>query len=183
MLYQLNVRLKEIKQNDRDFGGIGMFLFGDIMQLRPVQARYIFQMPKNEKFALSYVARSLWEQFKVVELKHNHRQGEDGEYADILNRVRFAKYTETDIELLKARNSVLLPARAVHLFATNAEVNHYNEQRLSEMEEEDVELPAINIHPTITSYQSYVSRNGTVHDTPLLSVVKLKKKRRDNHNI
>ncbi len=55
MLYQLNMRLKEIKQNDRDFGGVAVFLFGDIMQLRPVQARYIFQTPKNEKFALCYL--------------------------------------------------------------------------------------------------------------------------------
>jgi ATP-dependent exoDNAse (exonuclease V) alpha subunit len=47
MLYQLNLWLKEIKQNDKDFG--------DLMQLRPVQARYIFQTPKNEKFALSHV--------------------------------------------------------------------------------------------------------------------------------
>ena len=178
MLYQLNMRLKEIKQNDRDFGGVAVFLFGDIMQLRPVQARYIFQTPKNEKFALCYLLRSLWHQFNVVELKRNHRQGEDGEYADILNRIRFGMCTEMDIELLKARNSVSLPVEAVHLFATNVEVNHYNERRLNEMKEAAVELSAVNIHPTITSYEPHVSRNGTVHDTPLLAVVKLKKNAR-----
>ncbi len=63
-----------------------------------------------------------------MELKRNHRQGEDGEYADILNRIRFGTCTEMDIELLKARNSVSLPVEAVHLFATNVEVNHYNER-------------------------------------------------------
>ena len=119
MLYQLNLRLKEIKQNDKDFGRLAVLLFGDLMQLRPVQARYIFQAPKNEKFALSHVVRSLWENFKVVELRHNHRQGEDGEYADILNRIRFGKHTEKDIELLRSRNSSSLPVEAVHLFSTN----------------------------------------------------------------
>ena len=170
MLYQLNLRLKEIKQNDKDFGGL--------MQLRAVQARYIFQTPKNEKFALSHVVRSLWENLKVVELRHNHIQGEDGEYADILNRIRFGKHTEKDIELLRSRNSSSLPVEAVHLFGTNAEVNRFNEQRLNEIEGEVIELTAINIHPMIISYQPHINKDGSINDTPLLSVFKLKENSR-----
>ena len=88
MLYQLNLRLQEIKQNKNDFGGISVLLFGDIMQLRPVKARWIFDEPSNPQFALSYSVRSLWELFQVVELKIDHRQGDDHDYADLLNRVR-----------------------------------------------------------------------------------------------
>ena len=32
MLYQLNLRLQEIKQNKKDFGGVSILLFGDLMQ-------------------------------------------------------------------------------------------------------------------------------------------------------
>ena len=54
----------------------------------------------------------------------------------------------------------------------HAEVNNFNEQRLDEMEGRLIELPVINIHPTIESYKPHVSKG--VHESPLLSIVKLK---------
>ena len=48
MLYQLDLRLKEVKVKPHlDFGGVSIFLFGDILQLRPVKAMYIMQEPKS----------------------------------------------------------------------------------------------------------------------------------------
>ena len=50
MLYQLDLRLREIKQRpDLPFGGVSVMLLGDILQLRPVLGRFVFQMPKCEK--------------------------------------------------------------------------------------------------------------------------------------
>ena len=109
----------------------------------------------------------------LQELQQNHRQGKDVVYADILNRIRFANHTENDMELLRARVSQSLPVEAIHLFGTNAEVNNFNEQRLDEMEGKLIELPGINIHPTIESYKPHVSKDGRVHESPLLSIVKL----------
>ena len=44
MFYQLDLRLRELKQRpDTPFGGCAVFLFGDILQLRPVKGRYIFE--------------------------------------------------------------------------------------------------------------------------------------------
>ena len=42
-LYQLQLRLCEIKQNDSAFGNICVILFGDLMQLKPIKGKYIFQ--------------------------------------------------------------------------------------------------------------------------------------------
>ena len=40
MLYQLDMRLREVKEKpDLDFGGVAVFMFGDILQLRPVKAK------------------------------------------------------------------------------------------------------------------------------------------------
>ena len=64
-----------------------MFLFGDILQLRPVKAVYIFEEPKCENFQLTFLLDTLWDKFDVVMLITNNRQGEDKEYADILNRI------------------------------------------------------------------------------------------------
>ena len=67
---------------------------------------------------------------------------------------------------------------AIHLFGTNAEINNFNEQRLDEIEGKLIELPAININPTIESYKPHVSKDGRVHESLLLSIVKLKKNAR-----
>ena len=89
MLYQLDLRMKEIKQRtDLPFGGVAIFMFGDILQLRPVRAKYIFEEPLSDSHSLAHLADPLWEKFDVVMLIKNHRQGEDKEYADILNRLR-----------------------------------------------------------------------------------------------
>ena len=44
-LYQLDKRLREITQKPgKLFGGVSVFWFGDIMQLKPCKGRYIFLM-------------------------------------------------------------------------------------------------------------------------------------------
>ena len=45
-MYKLDLKLREIKANlrtgdgDKPFGGIAIFFFGDIMQLKPVRSKY-----------------------------------------------------------------------------------------------------------------------------------------------
>merc|ERR1711884_226429 len=59
LLYQLDLRLKEIKQSQSMFGGVSVILLGDLMQLRPVMANWIFDGPKNKKFRLSHAIQPL----------------------------------------------------------------------------------------------------------------------------
>ena len=42
MLYMIHRRLQEIMQSQELFGGVSVLLFGDMMQLRPVNASWIF---------------------------------------------------------------------------------------------------------------------------------------------
>ena len=88
------------------FGGVSVFLFGDILQLKPVKGRYIFEQPISESFLLAFLTGSLWKKFDVVILKHNHRQGEDKEYADILNRLRIGEVTEEDVKILEPESDL-----------------------------------------------------------------------------
>ena len=102
MLYQLDLRLQEIKERiGIPFGGVSIFCFGDIMQLQPVCGRYIFDRPQNSAYHLTFELDSLWQKFRVLNLELNHRQGKDKLYADMLNRVREAKHTKEDIDKLK----------------------------------------------------------------------------------
>ena len=71
MLYLMHLRLCEIKQVDQDFGGVKVFLFGDLAQLKPVLGCYTFARPSNPDFRLSYGdgTDSLWRRFKVINLE------------------------------------------------------------------------------------------------------------------
>ena len=174
-VYQINLRLQELKQNHLDFGGVAVILFGDLMQLKPVQGRYIFEEPKNASHNLSCVTRSLWRQFQVVDLRFNHRQGEDGIYADLLNRIRFGKPTENDIQILMERHTDDPPMDGLHLFAMNKDVNMFNENKLNEIDGDVVALEASCIHPTIKDYKPQISSDGTtIKDAPFLYKLKLK---------
>ena len=89
MLYQLDLRLKELKEvDDVPFGGVAVFLFGDLLQLRPTAAKFIFEEPSNEQFLIADAIEPLWGKFEVINLVKNHRQGSDKEYGDIMNRMR-----------------------------------------------------------------------------------------------
>ena len=103
MLYNLDLRLREITMVDTVFGGLSVLVFGDLYQLQPVKARYVFEEPTNKEHALAYTLRDLWKLFTAVNLEENHRQGEDKIYGDLLNRVRTGDHTEEDIALLQTR--------------------------------------------------------------------------------
>merc|ERR1719239_353870 len=103
MLYNLDLRLREITMVDTVFGGVSVFVLGDLYQLQPVKARYVFEPPTNKEHALAHTLRDLWKLFTVINLEENHRQGEDKIYGDLLNRVRTGDHTEEDIALLQTR--------------------------------------------------------------------------------
>ena len=67
-LYQLHMRLVEITQNEKNFGGISVLLFGDLMQLKPI-GRWIFDQPKSSECWDYHAISPLWEAFEPHELK------------------------------------------------------------------------------------------------------------------
>lgn len=175
LLYQLNLRLQEIKQNQDYFGGIAVLLFGDLLQLRPVQANFIFEVPKCKQFQLSHEINPLWDLFQPFELLHNHRQGGDKTYADILNRVRFGKQTAEDVAVLQSKVTSEFPPNAMYVFGTRSAVDELNMQKLTALPEKPETLKAIHIHPHKKDYRPFISdKDGTVNDTPFLDELNLK---------
>ena len=178
-LYQLDLRLREVKQQPKLlFGGVSVFVFGDILQLRPVQARYIFEEPASQSFNLAFLTDPLWQKFEVVLLRHNHRQGEDGEYANILNRIRMAEIREEDVKLLETRirplNHQDIPKDALVISCTNAEVNKINEEKLADIDETLHTFTAINRTRTSKSLKPRTDAGGAIKGTPLQRSLKLK---------
>ena len=130
-------------QPEKLFGGLAVFFFGDIMQLPPVSARMVFQQPKCPDYKLNFQLKPHWKEFSTITLEKNHRQDEDREYADLLNRLRVGKQTEEDINLLNSRvQSEGHPDLngATYISCTNEMVIQQNNVRLNELTTELIEI-------------------------------------------
>ena len=181
MFYQIDVRLQEIKQKiGVPFGGVAVFLFGDILQLRPTTSKkFIFQAPSNDKYRLSFNSESLFgELFEKHFLSFNHRQGEDYEYSEILNRIRFGKLSPDDCRILETRvfqeGDPEIPKDALYIAALNDEVNEYNKSRLNDIPGEVIKFDTVILNKTGAMRKPTLTNAGEVRNTPLQAYLRLK---------
>lgn len=132
--------LRHIRNNENPFGGIQVIMFGDMLQLPPVQAeqnKYFFE---TEAFAFG--------NFKSIVLNKIYRQN-DKQFIDVLNRIRIGKQTQSDIDWLNKRdtsdkvNYALLDTTC--LYPTNDEANKLNEYRLNQLDGELYEFMAEDV--------------------------------------
>ena len=132
MFYKIDLRIREITQMGVPLGNVATFVLGDLMQMCPISGRYIFLPPRNQQFFLTHEMDPLWKKFEVINLEINHRQGEDKDYADMLNRIRVGKETSEDIDKLKQRvrnadnEDIKREKDALFIFGTNKKVNQMN---------------------------------------------------------
>ena len=173
MFYKIDMRLREITQRGVPFGNVAIFVLGDLLQMRPISGRYIFCEPSNSQFSLVNDIDPLWKKFQCINLEINHRQGEDKDYADMLNRIRIGEETPKDIEKLKERvrkadhNDIKQNQDALFIFGTNSKVNAMNNKRLKALKGEEYTVEAITIHKTIKNFNPPEGKGGEVHKTSL----------------
>ena len=179
LLYQLDFRLKkDIFQNSLTYSGLACIILGDLMQIRPPGARHVFLSPQNPRLQILHKLDPLWEKFKVILLKTNHRQGEDKKYADILNRIRVGEQTKEDIRALNTRvfprDSSLIPKDALVITGENKIVNRFNNEKLNELPGELFEFNAQVFSNTRGAFVPKLDNAGQVKGTPLQYLLKLK---------
>ena len=182
MLYQIHFRLsRDIFQNNLPFGGVSLVVLGDLMQLRPVTGNFVFALTSNHKLRGSQLIDNLWEKFEVITLKTNHRQGENKQYAEFLERVRFGRFTEDDKMLLRtrvfSRDDKSLPIKdALMVSGTNMVVNKWNIDRLNELPNSSrlVTLQALVRNDTQGIFVPPLV-NGIIKGSPLVYDLRLKK--------
>ncbi len=123
---------------DCPFGGVQMIFVGDLYQLPPV-----VRQENEEDFARLYdtpfffSARCLKEtEFSVVELDTIYRQ-KDGEFVELLNRIRTSEVTDTDIDTLHQRYDPSYQPKGkgffINLTTTNRKADEINAHHLASL--------------------------------------------------
>ena len=176
MLYRLNLRLCEIFMSDDYFGGKIVIFVGHVLQLKPVQARCIFAFPSCKKYVPLHSSDPLWEKFKVIVLKTNHRQGSETDWCQILNRASVGELTEEDKEILETRRIRHHPdvdfSNAWHVYYPNKEVKAHNMKKLSELQGAPTQIGAKTSYPK--GYTPVIKEWGTIDDTQFEKVLEIK---------
>ena len=183
MLYDLDQRLQKITHKPHvPFGGVAIIVFGDMMQLKPCKGKWIFQPPSSQTSNLLDLAgSSLWPMFDCIDLEINHRQGEDGDYAELLNRVRVGRQTTQDLNLLRTRVRPAghpdLEEAVLYIGCTKKFVTKKNEEYIKKHPGEMFTLKAVNILETKKGpFKPKVdSDSGTIGSTAFKDVIKVKK--------
>ena len=180
MFYKIDLRIREITQMGVPLGNVAIFVLGDLMQMCPISGRYIFLAPRNQQFFLTHEMDPLWKKFEVINLEINHRQGEDKDYANMLNRIRVGKETSEDIDELKQRvrnadhEDIKREKDAMFIFGTNKKVNQMNNKRLKALKGEEHLIMAICLHKTIKNFNPPEGKAGEVHKTPFQKELRIK---------
>ena len=140
MLSKIDKRLRQATGRcETPFGGLSVILVGDSAQLAPVCATPLYDTSNAPHCNEGKVVYTLFE--KVVQLTEKKRQTFDPNDIDqiafttALDNIRAGQCNERDWEFLKTRslshNDYSLFRSAVHLFATNREVDEHNIRALN----------------------------------------------------
>lgn len=122
----INLCLRKIKGFSKPFGGISIIAIGDLFQLKPVLDSWIFN---DLNIDYGPLVSNLWkDHFSLFELDEIMRQKDDCMFADILNRFREGKQTQSDMTVLQSciKCDENIPSVLPRLFTTRKEVYLYN---------------------------------------------------------
>jgi ATP-dependent DNA helicase PIF1 len=125
------------RENDKPFGGVKVIVFGDLLQLPPVEDQswladiYVHQKYGGNPFFIASEAFQKAE-FLKIELSEIRRQV-DQHFIEILNRVRTADIQDGDLEWLNARSLRPTSDQPLRIFTMNKSVRFFNLDRLKQL--------------------------------------------------
>ena len=182
-LYMLSLRLQEIMENKKPFGGVAIYAFGDIFQLQPVAGRHVFAQPSNPAYHVTYMLNNLWKILTVVNLTINHRQGASAEFSELLNRARTLKrgeMTEADIKVWQSRvrpkGHKDLEGAEINIICTRIVGSQLNKKYLIGVEGDEIKMVAVTYMASQKNFSPpmHRSKDGTIADTHFMKELCLK---------
>ena len=171
------MRLKEVFNTlltDR-FANLNVILVGDLLQLKPVQGVFCFKTPLNLKFEANKDTLDLWNSFEPMILKHNHRQGDEKEWAEALNEFRIGVVSEKGEAMLKERQTTqeFLQEDTMHIFYRNRDVKDLNDKMLNSIQSKLYTIEALQQYPQGCKPITHPDK-GTIGGTQFLEKLQIK---------
>lgn len=128
---------REVRRDERAFGGLSVVLVGDFFQLPPVESRdqeeeqAAIDVVKGGRFAFD---SSAWKAMNpiICYLSEQHRQ-EDKEFLEFLTAIRRGEVIEDHIALLRTRYASKPKNGMTQLYSHNADVNALNDAELAKL--------------------------------------------------
>jgi ATP-dependent DNA helicase PIF1 len=134
LMDEIDVRLRQVRENDNPFGGVQVIMFGDLYQLPPVINSPELEAFINDKYGGPYFFNAkVWSNcgLDTYELNNVHRQ-KDEKFVEILNSIRSGQAGRELLNVLNTRTTSKLPKEGiVTLASTNKVVSNINHNRLS----------------------------------------------------
>jgi len=139
---------KEIKGNDKPFGGIQLVLTGDFFQLPPVT-----KSDQDRRFAFETSAWQRCIQLNI-ELTTVKRQS-DQKLVDILTRLRVGQCSDEDTSVLRQTKKNVVERNgiaATKLCTHSDDVNMINKRELEKLEGDEKSFAAVDSDPGLVSF-------------------------------
>ena len=117
--------------------------------------------------------------FKVVNLEINHRQGNDKEYAEILNRIRVGNMTDDDVAKLRTRirpkGHADLKDVQLNIVPTRKACSKYNSDYINSVTGDEIVLKATHYHLTQKDFKPFIDKKeGAIGTTSFIDEIRLK---------
>ena len=143
----IDMALRFHRRNNLPFGGVKIVMFGDPYQLPPVVSpmdiyestwsTYAWRKYRGKHYFFDARVFSR-APIRILELQEIHRQSDDLEFANILNRIRVGRYSDRDLEVLRENSKQELPNHeALRVFGKNDVVDSHNRRMLAQIPPEN----------------------------------------------
>ena len=148
--------------------------------MKPVRGRYIFEQPSCSEYHDAYGdggEDSLWRNFDVITLTHNHRQGSEKTFADMLNRIRTGEHTEDDMKILLKRVKRDCDSQVndcVRIYPTVRETIEFNERKINNLPGKLYTIAARNFTSSKKNFKPTLDKAGRIADTQFINELHLK---------
>jgi hypothetical protein len=149
----IDLRLREAKGNNIPFGGLYVYIFGDINQLPPQGVSPIFTEKEEYDTDLEADGKLLFRKYikKFIFLDQIFRQNSSEiKFIELLNRLAIGETTYEDYLLLHTRlisnNLKEIPSfkNAIRIYSTKDKVKEYNDKNLIENNNPSIKIESIN---------------------------------------
>lgn len=172
LLNFVNHRLQKVFKNQRPFGGISCYAFGDWGQLLAPFGAPLFANPTSLTCAFNREGAELIRKFEVFQLYENIRQQEDHKFQSLLQSIRSKQVSPEDFRAIQQRHWSNLSDQEVasfesaqHIFPYNSLVDDFNYRLLLNSEQPIVKIPPFQFpaEPKVLQSQTlYLSPGASV---------------------